>query len=395
MVLRRICIARRVDAVCVTVVFVARSGCLALGFLFLSGSSCLLYTHDINHAPTVKLMGPATTPFGSMTRPTYHADAHDPEQSAESLTYEWRSRMGLCPASDAEAFVGAPVGESKPDFQPDADFTEPFCVWVVVRDSEGAWSYAKQRTDVTHQPTIAVIEVVKPAASDGHVPLFSQVQLSGAKSRDPEAPGGKLTFAWTLTRGMETLTATACPLAPQTDICFPADKEGEYTAVLTVTDSRNGMTTAMKSVTVDPDAAPCITRTDPEFGLPTIVRDASEENTFEVQAISDDGDPFPPIDARPSTLFFKATWWLDGEDPEFPSGRRPDDNVPNPQRLVFQPMKFRTGDQVFVRMQVGDRAHNDFAACPPGKMNCALDPKRPSCFQWVTWKIDFRLSRDM
>jgi hypothetical protein len=148
-------------------------------------------------------------------------------------------------------------------------------------------------------------------------------------------------------------------------------------------------------VVIDPDAAPCITRTDPEFGLAMIVRDASDTNTFEIKAVSDDGDPYPSLDTRPSIVTFKATWWLEGEDPNAPSGRRPDDQVG--PRVDFGPTRFRNGDQAYVRIQVNDRVNRDFGPCARDKaaLNCALDPRRPTCFQWVTWKIDFRLGRDM
>ena len=397
MVRSRIGPARRVVAVCVTVAFVARSGCFALGLLlFFGSSSCLLYTDHINHPPTVKLTGAASTFFAAKPRPRYHAEAHDQDQSADSLTYEWRRQMGLCPMSLNEALVGVPVA-SKPDFEIDLDFTARFCVWVVVRDSDGATAYDKVATEITHRDTTAVIEVVKPLATpDDHYPLFSEIQLSAAKSEDPENPGAKLGFRWTLTRGNETLTsAGVCPPNPATDICFTADKEGMYMATLVVTDGKGTETTKTKMLVVEPDAAPCITVTDPEFGLESIARAASELQTFEVKAVSDDGDPFPLADSRPSSATFKGTWWLDGEDSNLPSGRRPD-GVPDPQRVQFSANYFRDGDRVFVRLQVNDRVNRDFSACARDRvMNCALDPKRPRCFQWVTWKVDFRLGRDM
>jgi hypothetical protein len=373
---------------------VARSGCLPIGYLLLSGSSCLLYTDPINQPPKVTLTGSTQTIWRAAERPKYHAQAHDPDQSADSLVYEWRRQLGACPAA-ADVMVGAPVGQSRPDFENDLDFTDQFCVWVVVRDKAGATDYATAPTRVQHQPTVAVIDVVQPVAAGAadHFPLFSLVQLSGARSDDPESDG-TLTYQWTITRGGETLTATPCPEPADSDVCFLGDKEGMYLAELSVGDPRGNKTLASKTVIIDPDRAPCIVNTEPNLGLARITRDATDENSFEVKAVSDDVDPFPSLPVRPSIYGFNVTWWMAGEDPVNPSGRRPTDQGQIP-RVTFGRNYFRNGDQAYVRIQVNDRVMRDFGVCAPEKANCALDPERPTCFQWVTWKIDFRLLRDM
>jgi hypothetical protein len=373
--------------------FVPRSGCLAIACVVFSGSSCLLYTDAINHPPQVKLTGDAQTTWQT-GHPHYHAEASDPDQSADSLTYEWRRQLGACP-KDADVGVGPVVGDSKPDFENDVDFTDPFCVWVVVRDNRGSFAHDAISTVVNHLSTVAVIEVVKPAPVVGdHYPLMSVVQLSGAKSDDPESDG-KLTFSWTLKRGAEILTLGNCPQAPDSDICFTGDKEGTYVATLTVGDTRGGAATAMRTVVIDPDAPPCIAVTDPMFGLSRIVRDATEENIFEVKEVADDVDPFPPLDVRASVYSFNVTWWMEGEDSNSPSGRRPADQGQTP-RVTFGPNYFRNGDQAFVRIQANDRVPRDFSACVRDKVdNCALDKDRPTCFQWVTWRVDFKPLRDM
>jgi hypothetical protein len=407
--LPQILIARRVDALRGTVVVVARSGCLALVFLALEGSSCLLYTDTINHAPDVKLTGDVETTFHSIPGPRYHATAHDPDQSAQSLTYEWRRQLGDCPKTRADAEMGEIVGSSTPDFQNDFDFASTFCVWVVVRDDHGAVDWDHLSTQVKHLPTTAAIQVVSPMeiAPDDHFPLMSAIQLSGAQSRDPESDG-KLTFQWSLTMGAETINPDACPTAEDSELCFTGAKEGTYVATLTVHDSRGGVATAMKTIVIDPDRAPCIERTDPEFATPQpdprfgptrIVRDPTkgmDVNYFEVKAVSDDLDPYPPLlDSRPSYYTFTYTWWMDGEDPNNPSGRRPAGQG-QVAHLGFRANDFRYGDTLFVRVQVNDRVQRDFRTCAQDKVdNCTLDkdvPPRPpghECFQWVTWRVEF------
>jgi hypothetical protein len=395
-VLSRIRIARRVNTLRGTVVFVGRSGCLALGFLILGGSGCLLYTDAINHPPQVELTGDSETTWNTNPRPRYHAEAKDPDQSADSLTYEWRRQLGACPAA-ADVMVGAPVGPSAADFQNDVDFSDPFCVWVVVRDKLGATAYASTMTTVKHQETTAVIEVVAPEPSGTTAdlfPLLSTVHLSGAKSSDPENSKEKLTFHWSVVRGIESVDTDACPQLPDSEICFVGDKQGPYVANLMVEDSRNGKAMATKSVTIDQDRAPCIVRTDPMFGLAKIVRNDTDLISFEVNAVSDDVDPFPPVQGRPSMFSFKVTWWKMGDDPANPPGRRTDD-MGQTSRTEFRRMYFNAGDQAFVRIQVNDRVGRDFGACPADKSECALDKDRPTCFQWVTWKIDVRPGQDV
>jgi len=390
MVLPRIGIARRVVGVCVTVVFVARFGCLAVALLAIGSGSCLLYTDHINRPPEVKLTGDTTATWG-LARPRYHAEAHDPDQTAASLTYEWRRQLGACPMTPEAAATGPIVGESKPDYENDVDFPEAFCVWVVVRDNDKASDFATLKTEVKHQQTVAVIDVIQPKETQGdRYPLFSALRLSAARSMDPEK--GKLMFRWLVTRNGGPLNTTPCTEAPDTDICFPADQPGEIMVTLTVKNARDVETMQGRKLTIEPDAPPCIRRTDPEL-LSRLVRDANDPDlTFEVQSVDDDGDPFPAVAGRTSTLSFIATWWREGEDSNNPSGRRPAILAQLPS-VTFGSNYFRNGDRAFVRIQVNDRVTRDFSACARDKVdNCALRKEEdPTCFQWVTWKVDFLL----
>jgi len=381
---------------------VARSGFLALVFLFLSSASCLLYTGDINHPPEVELTGDTETNFHSAQRPKYLASARDQDQSPESLTYEWHRQLGACPAAP-DAMVGVPVGPSKPEFENDLDFGSEFCVWVVVRDKYGAWAWDSVATKVKHQPTVAIIDVVKPAVAAGtamamvdRFPLLSQVHLSGASSDDPESDE-PLEFQWTLTRGGQMVIHDNCSPPSDSELCFNGEQDGTYVATLKVKDARGVETTAMKSVVIAPDAPPCIGRTDPMYGLARIVRDATEKNDFALKVVTDDVDPFPAPENRESKLSFDITWWRDGEDQNLPSGRRATGEGDQMPVATFGPGYFKNGDQIFVRIKAIDRVNRDFEPCKRDKVdNCELDPKEhPGCYQWVTWRIDFRSLREM
>ena len=65
--------------------------------------------------------------------------------------------------------------------------------------------------------------------------------------------------------------------------------------------------------------------------------------------------------------------------------------------MKFRENDYQNGDTLYVRLQVNDRVVRNFvAACAPDKIfNCAIDPARPTCFQWVTWRVDFKPLRDM
>jgi hypothetical protein len=361
------------------------ASCLLLGALLAgAGSGCLLYTNHINHAPTVTVSGDTNVVFG--THPTFHAKAMDPDQSADTLTYEWHRQIGACPKPSPTADVGTGLMGGM-DWVQDADLMADYCIWVVVSDAEGAATPSLGLTvTVTHRDPDAILEVVKPTATaDDHYPLFTSFQLSSARSADSETMGGTLTRVFTLTRDGQPSTPARCPDAGETDVCFVIDQPGELIVDLMVTDSRGHHSMAEKKLTVDPDSPPCITQTMPQFGLPKYVRDPSDL-TLEVTAVADDGDPFP---ASPQNLTFEWTWWLDGSTGEH--NRKPDMRPRADFNNYFHP-----GDQINIRLRVTDRVNRDreFAACKPDDVTCAIG-KDLTCFQWVTWKFDLRLGRDM
>jgi hypothetical protein len=372
---------------------VARSGCFVLGALLASASSsCLLYTDHINHSPEVKVTGDVKVPWGFERPARYHAEGNDADQTAQTLVYEWRRDVGECPTKLADAQMG-PVLGNEADFEIDVDLPDEYCVWVVVHDADKAAAFASLSTAVTHKDLEAVIDVVKPKGLAGdHFPLYSTVQLSGARSMDPEQTG-ELTVSWVGHHNGGVFGPIPCPQGPTGDVCLTPEEPGEYQIELSVKNVRGLEAKATKTLFIEADAPPCIRLTQPTFGLPRSVVEASEILSFKVRSVEDDGDPYPPPLGRPSTARFTATWWFEGEDSNNPSGRRPADQALIPE-LTFGRDYFHAGDQVYVRIQVEDRVNRDFTACAKDKVeNCALG-KDPTCYQWVTWKLDVLLGRD-
>jgi hypothetical protein len=364
---------------------------VALWFFCGAPAGCLLYTDHINHAPTVAINGPSPVMFGD--HPSYRGDGSDPDQSADSLSYEWRQRGGgqmACPKDLAEAQLGLAIGGER-TFVEDADPTDDFCLWVVVRDDDGAAGYSIMAVSITHRDPEASVDIIKPSPTDDdHYPLYSTIQLSSQRSMDTETSDTALTRVFTVTHGGQTAAGMACPDGPEADICLTASEPGDYTIDLTVTDVRNHKAKARKKLTIDPDAPPCIRQTLPQFGLPKYVRDPNDL-ILAVEAVSDDGDPFPfvpPPGHSTQNLRFEWSWWLEGS-PE--AMVRPDYRHPEAD---FNGV-FHVGDQVFIRLRVKDSVNRDrdFAACPPA-MNCAFG-KDDSCYQQVVWKFDLRLGREM
>jgi hypothetical protein len=273
----------------------------------------------------------------------------------------------------------------------DSESTAAFCVWVVVRDSDQAEAFAALPVAITHRDPQAALDVVRPDSADepDHYPLYSTIQVSSDGSMDTEnteVPLVARTFS--VTHAGHVSTPMPCPDRPDTDVCISASEPGDYTIDLIVTDARQHHASATRKLTVNPDAPPCITQTAPQFGLPKFVRDPNDL-MLEVDAVTDDGDPYPFV-AGAQNLEFEWSWWPEGSFEQ--RLVRPDHKHPQAEfNGVFHP-----GDQINIRVKVTDRVDRKLAfdACAPEAATCAVG-SRKDCYQWVTWKFDLRLGREM
>ena len=153
-------------------------GCrpLLLCLLASGTSGCLLFTDPINTAPTVSI-SIQQDPLELVRSKTvsFTADASDPDQSADSLRFDWYQDKTCDQAlSGAEALSEAPAPPNPgratfPPFQP-TDLGSG-CVAVVVTDNRGATASATQKYEVLDQAPSAVIEIQhaadQPAPVDG------------------------------------------------------------------------------------------------------------------------------------------------------------------------------------------------------------------------------------
>jgi hypothetical protein len=348
---------------------------------------CLLFTGHINSAPSVTVMGPSTS-LKKNVAAEFTAQASDPDQSVDSLEFEWRQGRE-CPAALEQAHGGELVigGIRKTTVEVTPDKTGPLCVWVIVRDADGATAFGVRMSNVDPGMPTASIEVTKSKTwtKDLYV-LYSDVRLSGAKSKGSisDAP----TLSWTLARPSGAAApAPACTDSPK-DVCFTADSPGAYTVALTVTDPQDSamnIARDMKVLMVDEDRPPCIDQTTPAYSsvaLPILVWTLGKTGSIDVHAVSDDGDPFPDETGQSqSTLVWEYRKVPNPTWERFPR--------PHLAQLPFPLGEVAPDDIVFVRLRYYDRIDRDFSKCDP-EANCQLPsaPVRPQpCYQQVAWKF--------
>ena len=120
-----------------------------------------------------------------------------------------------------------------------------------------------------------------------------------------------------------------------------------------------------KTLTVAPDRPPCIATTMPDFRVGSFYQKSGEPLRFELDAIDDDGDPFPPTTAQAEIIW---EWRYEG------------DKDWSRQILSYGALDFPTSDlmahathSLQVRLTYVDRVKNrDMSKCT--ETSCELTP---------------------
>jgi hypothetical protein len=382
---------RRINAECDSVAVVGRRypGALTLSASAAVLGGCLLFTDEINGPPEVEVMGPTALIKGESAE--FSAVAKDPDQSADTLFYQWHEGT-TCPQTLEAARQGTPAaeGQRRTTYMAEPAKIGALCIWAVVRDSAGAAAFSTRMASVDPGKPKATIEVVKGKTwTKDLYSLYNDFRLSGAKSQG-SVSNDSLTFSWTLTRpGTAAAAAPACADGPK-DVCFPADVPGSYVVELTVTDqlvSDPTMASARDRVTlaVDEDRPPCIEQTAPQYSslsLPMLVWEAGRSANLEIHAVSDDGDPLPDETGRSRS---RIIW----EFRKMTAAAYERYGPEHSQELKFPIYEVVPDDVVLVRVRYEDRITRDFSRCDPDG-NCQLPAARDRgqpCYQQVTWKI--------
>ena len=351
------------------------------------GGGCL-YTDPVNMPPSISIIPPAQVFRGQPAM--FTAMVSDSDKGAVSLG--WTSTSGPCPGDFAQAsWPSTPVMNVDTFVVPSADTSGPqFCVWAFATDHLGAVTADhKQITPLDRAPQ-PVIQVVLPAAA-AEYPIFSDFELSGVASTDPDDTSG-LTYEWTLLQkppgSTSTLSSDACSdNLGAAYACMTPDVAGVYQVKLEVGDPEGQRGTATQDIQVLPDQLPCLVATSPDLTADHVTRDPMTDDgrMFTVAKVDDDGDPFPPGPGGNSTHF---SWFIG-------HGTAP---------VVFQPGldfpvltipfgTFTVGEVARVRVEIHDRnpqpINQILSACGDEAATCPTAGRVPGCTQRKTWTVQF------
>ena len=308
----------------------ATRGCrLLLLCLLASGTGgCLLFTDPINTAPTVSVA--TQDPFNLVRSKAalFAADAFDPDQSTDSLRFDWYQ------GKTCDKALNAPPSPGKATFQFQPTDLGPGCVVVVVTDNRGATASAAQNYQVVDQAPTASIEIQNTAGQPAPVAgqpyplaLYSEITLVGCELEDSLRQLPKLlTPIWHVFATDSTeITMPGCPdNSKGAFVCtFSATAPGSYRVQLVVNDPSNLQSVAEQLIQVAGDQLPSIDIKSAQPLPPTsssaspLLLFANLPNTFTINRVEDDGDPYPPSDSSDSTSASPAgfVWYIRGPGP--------------------------------------------------------------------------------
>ena len=350
-------------------------------------ASC--YADPINSPPVdVNIDVPAAIRRGQES--TFTTSAHDPD--GDRLTYTWSSAPGPCDVTTPAPGI--------PGFDPTyrvalaADANGEVCVTLTVADAHGATVSAPPQTvTIENHPPVAQIVVQQPSLNPrGEYDLYSSLRLSGGSSYDPD--GDPVIPSWDLVSAPPMSPSSSVkllPCAPQGSdqpdaplnlaICFgPVVIPGLYQIQLIASDPLVSGTPARVALTVSADRPPCITETTPPNPVARLVWDPAVSKTFTVLHVDDDGDAFPSPGLPP---FGSASFaWSLRRNTEAWQAIAGFETL---SEVTIPGGNYASGDQVAVRVEVGDRvAAHDLLSCGDADI-CPVD-----CPQRVTWTVDYQ-----
>ena len=394
-----------------------RSGCTVAYLSLLTSAGCLLFSDPINTAPAVSIacsqeafstvcsQGQDPPNFARKANVQFQAIASDPDQSTDTLRFDWylgKYCNAVVPAQ------GPSVGQAQFLLLP-TDLGSG-CVAVVVTDSQGATAVASRDFAVVDQPPVAQLDIASAAGGvlpePGQplmLPLYARATFTAAESKDPDDNSEQLDFLWTVLSGNTPIAMPGCPDPSKAPwLCsFATDKAGSYRVQIVVSDSILASAPAEKAIQVAADQLPNIVL-DFAQPLPPLSPDdpplplvASQPNTFTVNRVEDDGDPYPssdPATPYPNPPASFLWFYQSGGSPSF--DRLSTATGPS---LTVPPGTF--GAQQAIRLRV--EYHDRVTACQPKTLGCnavlaACDPSATVCYspdlraQWVTWSVLFR-----
>jgi hypothetical protein len=387
-----------------SVISVRAVGALALLSSTIGG--CLLYTDEINEAPSLTIQAPTFEPFrGADT--TVTAQVSDDRDGLEALQVSWVKSEGPCPA-DPDAAPPAPDLAAMPgrgllQFILKIQSFGPVCLFARATDTQGAsgpWRH-KQFQGKNRAPR-AAFEITPRPRADGSIPLYSRVVVSPAKSVDDD--GDPLTHHWQITTPdgpLDQASSRCAPDAPAGARCFVPHTPGQVTIQLVVQEALPpGLAVAssapeMTALMVDDDRPPCLEQSDPEIYQKLVLIETGRKAIFSVSSVRDDGEPYPGPGEKGQTIFVWSVSKPGGklEDPlEYLTVNRPSIEVSDV--LFGNP---RPGDQFRLRVEVRDAEVQTKLGLGRASPIClesqdvCKDRSRDGaeCVRWTTWTVQF------
>ena len=348
-------------------------GALVCSCLALSG--CLL-TESVNVATAISIDAPLG-PFYRGDKATFKVKASDP---ARALSFRWGHLAGPCAVKfDSTALSDEARDSPTFELKPGRDELGELCVWVEAMDSRGARSVSTSLILVEDRAAVAKITQLSPSPGSD-VPLGIQVAVKSETS-DPDGddvPAYELVLQ--TPNGTEASFGACDETVPDAKNarCFVVTSSGTWQVKVkwkVQPAARRLNSETMLAVKADIDHPPCVN------GVPAssfLVHDASKALRLEVN-VRDDLDSAPAI----GTFESKAAFiWSESQSATGPFLA----DVDNKDRFrVIGENRYRTGDELFVRVDVADRVQR-VSTCT------ATDDLCPSviCSQRMTWKVQFR-----
>lgn len=358
----------------------------------LAGPLGCIYTEGINEAPVIRLQADTAPPIYIGDEVVISAQGtRDP--NGDSMTFQWSLEWRPL-AEGGGGDIPTPADCSRfvpPDkycFRPLAKAI--YDVHLTVRDRWGARTStppdAPFEVVVNNRPPKARLSVITLGNEFGEFTLGSEILLWAGDSTDPD-DGDVLTYAWEVAEPpasrdfvAQTLNVQMQPTGDATEAVYlrlVPDVRGIYSVTVTVSDGAGpeSVDSATRDLFVREDSPPCVVGTDPDFASGALVFDRTERRRLEVTRVQDDLDPYP---GGAYASFAWSVEWSQG------SGFMPVVGYGFPY-LDIEGADYSLGQRIRVRVRPLDRVDRPPPICPESQITCGA-----SCFEWITWDIEFR-----
>jgi hypothetical protein len=374
-----------------------------LALLFLASTVGCFYVETINQRPSIEIENktPGVPARGGTF--VFHAVKNDPEDPPDAVDVAWEAHACISTlefsSCDQTAFLTgtqddftftAPLERKEPDGQ---GILQPVqAVWVILTatDSHGARARPDQVLPLALQdavPTIAQLSVAKGfGANGGHV-IGTTVDIT-ADYFDTDDNLDQLVLDWKAFSPTQTMFALQdLGTKPgtidghrQSTVRLLPPVTGDWMVTLSISDTTNNVGSDHATITVIPDAPPCLAQLTPIVPGPTDqALPITQPTLFEVPLVTDDLDRYPPP-ANPQLGTTRFEWSILP-----PGGTRTVITGASGNSVAFDPATYLPGSRVELRVEIFDRK-NTSITCADMLPTCSVNAS--PCLQRQTWRLE-------